>query len=198
MTVQEALKQAVNAREKRVSLTDRSSKVARAHQKARRQLEQTILDAGKIFITVKEYLPLAGEAEVVDPAARTQMRRILETLLSDERYRPLSVRYTRDTPDKPDKRIGMSYRICGKMHNSKQIKGSKRSPETQAEINERTGVMQIWCNQRKDWRSIKVGAISEVSIVKDGVRHWIPVEYVTPDGKTVTLNWQDTPVREKV
>jgi len=200
MNVAEAFKQCRLARERRQSLTDRSSAVARAHQKARRELEATIVATGVLRFVVSDILPLPTDAEVVDTQAREQARGLLRELLSDEKIRGIEVRYTRDTPDKADKRLGMPYRVSAKAHNVDSVKGTK-TPEEQEAQNFRNGTLQVWCcdSGRKDWRSIKVGAVSAVQVKgADSVYHWIPVEYVTPDGNPVALNWRDKPVRATV
>jgi len=200
VTVSEAFAQCQIARSARKSLTDRSSAVARAHQQARRILESTIVEEGRLRFVVGHCLPLPTEAEVVDEQAREQSRSVLRELLSDERFRGIECRYTRDTPNKPDKRLGMPYRVSAKAHNPNSVKGVK-TPEEQAAQDLRNGTLQVWCvdPRRRDWRSIKVGAVSAVQVRGgDGRYRWVPVEYVTPDGKPVSLNWQDLPIRATV
>jgi len=186
--------------EAEVGKANRSSAAARRHQKARRQFEAEVVRQGVLRFVVREVLPLEGEAEVVDTPAREQARSVLQALLSDERIRGLEVRYTKDTPDKPDKRLGMPYRVSAKAHNVDEVKGTRTAEEQEA-INFRNGTLQVWCCDpaRKDWRSIKVGAISSLQVTgEDGSYHWIPVEYVTPDGRPVPLNWNDKPQRAQV
>jgi hypothetical protein len=191
MNIQETLKHLAKQKETLGRLTNASIAT----------LRQAAIDDGVIRFTVGHLLPLPGEAEVVDEQAREECRRFLHDLGDNGGFVSLEVRYTKDTPSKPDKRIGMPYTFTGKTKCHSAVKGDK-DPATQAEQHHRNGTMAFWCcdTQRRTgdpesrWRSAKVGAVSAVFI--GGTR--IPVEYIKPNGEKVDLHWIDAPIRQMV
>ncbi len=194
--VSAALKQAricADRRKRLTAATDRSSKVAREHQKSRRDLEDAIVAAGSIDVPIGLLLPLEQDVCIVDEQAVDFVRHLLTELLGDQKYRRVVVRYTRDNSD-PCKRLGMPYPVTGKQHNANEVDG-KRDPQAMVEQNHRNGTMQVWCARRKRWTSIKLGAVSEVEVRGE----MYPVRFINPaTEEPVALAWKDAPVRPTV
>lgn len=191
MTISQALVHARKQKEIRGRLTRESVQM----------LRNTILTEGKIRVEIGRDLPLPGEAEVVDDVARETMREIIRTLGGGGHFVRVQCRYTRDTPNKPDKRLGMPYWITGKLSCPGTVKGEK-DPEEQRRMHRRNGTIPLWgCDTPRQtgdpesrWRSPKLGAVSAISINK----RVIPVEFVRPNGEKVELFWRDAPVRQTV
>jgi hypothetical protein len=195
MTIQEAIKHLAEQKEQSGRLANASVAI----------LRQATLSDGIIRFTVGHLLPLPGEAEVVDEQAREECRRFLHNLGDTGHILSVEARYTKDTPGKPLKRLGMPYTFSGKLKCYDALKGEDKTPEEMGEEvarHRRNGTIAFWCCDTTRrvgppegwWRTPKLGAISALTIAKTR----IPVEFVKPNGEKVELNWQDLPVRQTV